>query len=121
MRSLKIKLCIMLTFAAAPLVAEETISAPQFGLRLTIPDGFVRFPEGVHGDIVFAFIRTSVRDEELPFVIGITRLPGTIGREALDPKGFTDKLPDVTIESEKWKMFDIAVIRAPQEREGTHI
>jgi hypothetical protein len=43
-----------LSLVCSPLLASETVSNQQLGVRLSVPDGFVSVPEKVGGDLVFS-------------------------------------------------------------------
>jgi hypothetical protein len=103
---------VMLALAAGFLNAGETVSDPRLGLRLTAPDGFMQVPDLVRGDVVYAFQRMSKGE---PTFILVRRLGGTLGREKLDPAEASAKGPQVSLTTEKWKEFDIDVIRLSEQ------
>ena len=54
-------LCVVLIIATGNLlVAGETVAHPQLGLRLTVPDGFVKDQTQVRGDVIHAFQRPPI-------------------------------------------------------------
>jgi hypothetical protein len=108
-------LFVLATLAAAPVLAGEAVSHQQLGLRLSVPDGFGRAPDRVQGKVVFAFQRPPAGDETVGTFIVVSRLGGVLGREKIDPGELAARSPKTTIESEKWKGFDIEVFRLPQE------
>jgi hypothetical protein len=116
MQWLKVALpSVVLTLPVAPVVAGETVSHPQLGFRLTVPDGFVQDREQVQGKVVYAFQRPPTGDRKTRAFIVVRRLGGVIGREKIDPKQVTAQNPRVTISAEKWKGFDIEVVRVPEQ------
>jgi hypothetical protein len=107
--------CVALLLAVAPLFAGETVSHPQLGFRLSVPDGFVQNAKRVQGDVVYAFERAPADGEKVGTFIVVRRLGGVLGREKLDPKSLAAQNPQVTLEAEKWKEFDIEVVRVPEQ------
>ncbi|WP_161967505.1 hypothetical protein [Fimbriiglobus ruber] len=95
--------------------AGETVANPQLGFRLSVPDGFVREPERVQGQVVYAFQRPPEGEQKVGTFIVVSRLGGVIGREKLDPKVIASKNPQVSLTSERWKAFDIEVFRVPEQ------
>jgi hypothetical protein len=110
-----------LSLVCSPLLASETVSNQQLGLRLSVPDGFVSVPEKVAGDIVFAFQRPAVAGDNANTGILISRMRGVIGREKIDPKILAAKAPKITVVAEKWKTFEIEVTRVPEEISGIKV
>jgi hypothetical protein len=108
-------LCLVLTLAAHPLFARETVSDPQLGLSLSVPDGFVKDPEKVQGNVVFAFQRPPGEGQKVGTFILVSRLGGVLDRKPIEPKEIAAKSPHVTIEEEKWKEFVIQAFRVPEQ------
>jgi hypothetical protein len=122
MRSLMVVLLsIVLTLVPTLLVAGEVVSDQRLGLRLSIPDGFVPFPQGVEGDVLFAFQHPPAVDQKLGSFIRVSRLHGTLGRDKMDPKVIAAKSPQVTILPEQWKTFEIEVFRVPEQLKGLQV
>lgn len=111
----------ILALAAAPLCAGETITNPELGFRLSVPDGFVQAPGKVEGKVVVAFQRLPAANEKFPTFIVVSRLGGVIGREKIDPKEFAGPNSQVTIMDEKWKSFDIEVFGVPEQLNNLNV
>jgi hypothetical protein len=121
MRSLKsIALGMTLALAAAPLFAGETVANQALGFRLSVPDGFVQDPTKAQGDIVFAFMRPPGPSDKANSAVMVSRMRGVIGREKIDPK-LLAKAPKVSLVPEKWKDFEIEVMRVPEEIGGVKV
>lgn len=108
-------LSIALAPTAAPLSAGEFVSDPQFGFRLSVPDGFVQDAEKVRGMVVCAFLQPPAAGEKVGTFIVASRLGGVLGRKKIDPKEIAARNPQITIATEKWKEFDIEVFRVPEK------
>lgn len=109
-------LCVVLIIATGNLlVAGETVAHPQLGLRLTVPDGFVKDQTQVRGDVIHAFQRPPIGERKIGTFILISQLKGVLGREKLDIRDLPPNQSNVKILTENWKEFDIDVIRLPEE------
>lgn len=116
MRSLKFVIPgIVLALAATILYAGETVSHPRLGLRLAVPDGFVQNPTLVQGQVVYAFQRPPASGQQVGTGILVSRLGGVLGRDKLDPRLVASKGPQISVITEKWKGFDIEVIRVSEQ------
>lgn len=116
-----LKIIAITLLAAAPVAAGETVSHPQLGFRLTVPDGFVPDAEKVQGKVLFAFQRPPVGDQRMGTFVFVSRLDGILGREKLDPKQMTERNPQITIGSDIWKGFEIEVVRVPELVEDVQV
>jgi len=105
---------VFVTMAAAQIAAGETVSHPQLGFRLSVPDGFAQHPESVQGDVLYAFHRPPAGEQQMGMIIGVSRLNGVLSREKIDPKQLSVHNPQATIVRESWKGFDIEVCRIPE-------
>jgi hypothetical protein len=118
MRLQKTLALALLVLSTITLIAGETISDPQLGFELTVPDGFIQDPSRAQGDIVYVFKREPAGDQKFETLILVTRLKSYLGREKLDPKDVAARSSSVTLTTEKWKDFDIDVFRVPEEMDG---
>lgn len=107
-------LVIVLAFASA-VYTGETVTHPQLGFRLSVPDGFAQDPERVQKPVIYSFQLPPKGDQKLGVFIVVSRLGGVLGREKLDPKLLASKSPLVTLTTEPWKDFDIEVVRIPEK------
>jgi hypothetical protein len=109
-------LALGLLLTAALARAGERAAAPQFGFQLEVPDGFVRQPELVGGDILFAFRRPQKEGERFDTTILVSRLHGPLDREKRDQNrnGVRARNPQATVSTETWKAFEIDVFRVPE-------
>jgi hypothetical protein len=118
MRSLtSVLVCVTLAFTAGRLFAGETVANQALGVRLSVPDGFVQDKTKVAGDVIFAFIRPAAAGEKANSGIIVSRMRGVMGRDKIDPK-LLAKAPHVSLVSEKWKTFDLEVMRVPEKIAG---
>jgi hypothetical protein len=106
--------CILAAAEFAPGVAGEVVADGEFGFRLTIPDGFVKVPDKVQGDVLYAFMRPPAGDAKMGTVILVSRLRGVLGREKI-AKQMAAKNPQIAVLEERWQEFDIEVFRVPEQ------
>jgi hypothetical protein len=97
----------------------ESVSSPELGFTLNLPDGFVARPDlvGKTPDIVYAFQHGDAAEGELPVLLFVEKLGGVIGRERLDkahmPPGFNGDL-FVT----QWQGFDVDGLKVFEDVNG---
>jgi hypothetical protein len=65
--------------------------------------------------VVYGFQRPPVGDREVGTVVLVTRLRGTLGRERLNPENVAAGNPQVSVETGKWKSFDVEGFRVPEQ------
>ena len=98
------------------LVAGETIVDDQRGFTLTLPDGFVSYPDllGAKPEIVHCFILGDLNDDEADVVLIIELMGGLIGRERLSqgdlPPGFQGRLFTT-----RWNAFEVDALEIPEQ------
>ena len=118
-------LAAALFLASAPLTAGETVIDKSLGLQLTVPDGFVRAPEGTvripdmaRGKVIAAFHSQPVYGEKGSVHLVVTRLGVMVAPGAFDPKQLAGINPNATLRTERWRTLDINVIRVAEETDG---
>jgi hypothetical protein len=107
--------CAALMLISNLLTAGETVSDPALGFQLAIPDGFVRDPDRLKGDVIHAFQRPPQGKDSIGTFILVRRLGGVIDREKIRPEEVAAKNPQITFVPEKWKEFEIEVFRVPEQ------
>ena len=95
---------------------EVTSGTPKF--RMTIPDGFKPRPDLNRGDQILTHHRAGITGAQLGAIIAVDRMHGTIGRES--PSSNDPKLvaKGITVETAKWKTFDVWVARQAIQVDG---
>lgn len=97
----------------------ETVKDKQLGFTLELSDEFTPRPDlvGATPDIVHVFQYGEFNEGEVPILLFIEKIGGTIGKERLKvedfPEGFKGNL-FVT----KWQGFDVDGIEVPAEANG---
>jgi hypothetical protein len=108
-------------FILAPnLQAGEKINDFQLGFTFVVPDGFVRVPGEAKGKVLYVFQKPGSRGQ-FGTKFGIGRLGGTIGREKIETSQVAGIHRDATASTEKWKEFDIFVMRFTETVEGRRV
>jgi hypothetical protein len=72
----------------------------------------------VKTNLIHAFQRPPVGEEQFIPTILVTRMRGVIDRKPLDPNDPRAKSAGVTLVDEQWKGFDLQVLRVPEEDGG---
>jgi hypothetical protein len=111
--------CVLLSFFPAALKAGEEVWNKELLFHFTVPDGFRPVPAKVQRTILYAFQRPSKDADEPGTLILISRLGGVLDRKRIDPQEVAAKNPQVTVGTEKWKSFEIDVVRVPEQLLGT--
>ncbi len=109
---------IVLTPSGSALRAGERVTDARLNFRMSIPDGFVPEPDKVQGTTLYVFRRPPGAGERGGIVIAVSRMGGVMSREPVDMREVVAQNPRASALAEKWKAFDIEVVRAPQEIGG---
>src|SRR5262245_24263573 len=94
---------------------EHLLENSQYKFKATIPATFKPWPadNGMPSSSTFAAYYIGDLDDAVPdIVLGFENLGGLIGRNRLDVKGLPPDMqgPDMKIETEKWKDFEVDVL-----------
>jgi hypothetical protein len=114
-RTATLALSAVLIMPGARLLAGPVIDDPKFSFRLTLPDGFVPAPDKVRGDIIHAYTRPAGGGHPAIWV-AVQRMGGTLPQGKLGPPPAGK--PAVTVFTERWKRFDLEVVRLPESSDG---
>ena len=110
----------LIAFGMPQLLHANTFADSQLNFTLALPDGFTERPDLLNSSqgIVHAFQYGRTEKGQLPVVLLIQNLGGTIGREHPRPgdmpPGFNGKLFTT-----KWHQFEVDGFEVPEEVNGT--
>ena len=106
----------MLAHLLLAVLLQAHASNAQLGYELTVPDGFVDFPDGRASspDVVECWTEDEAVSTQGAMVLCIQRMHGVLGREKLSGADLPVGSQLTTL---RWRDFDIAGIRSRAERD----
>ena len=106
----------MLSHLLLAFLLQTQASNATLGYQLTVPEGFVEFPEGraSNPDLVECWTEEEPASQQGAMILCVQRLHGVIGREAMRP----DEVPvGAQLTTLRWREFDVQGVRAQVERD----
>lgn len=96
-------------------VAGEIIQDERLGIKFVLPDGFISASLLEKGNVEHAYMLPAADGRKLPIIVMFTRLNGVMGREKLDPSKAPRINPGASLQTEKWKAFEVEAFRVPEQ------
>lgn len=109
----------MTPIVASLLLLVQAVANAELGYRLTVPEGFVAFPEGrSQRDVVDCWTEDVPASPGGALVLCVQRMHGTLGRERMTSEGIP---PGTQLRTFQWHGFEIEGVRTDTAQEGNPV
>jgi len=108
---------IALAIGPSALRAEDFLYDVYCEFGMSVPPGFERDQKQEKGDVIYFLKRPPSANQKIGTFIIVTDLKYQLDQGGVDSDEL-EAVPNATLLSEKWKEFEIDVIRSPRELDG---